>query len=70
MSIKFTTYKVTVSCQYMSVPSCYDIHMISFICSFCTFIYNKYVILLSFNINHHKTVLITQIWNQFLCDIL
>ena len=40
-----------------------------FISCYCTFIYTEYVILLFFVINHHKTLLISQIPNKFLSDI-
>ena len=69
MSIWFTIYKVTVSYQNMSSLSYHEIHLIRFIWSCCTFIYNKYVILSCFIINHHKTLLISQIPNQLLCYI-
>ena len=68
-SIWFTTYKVTVSYQYMSALGYRGINRIEFIYSYCTFIYNEYVILLCFVINNLKTLLISHISNQFLCDI-
>ena len=69
-SIRFRTYKVMVSYQYMCALSDHAIHLIIFICSYCTFIYNKYFILLCFIINIHKILLITQISDQLLCEIL
>ena len=68
-SIRFTISKVTGSYHCMSALSYHEIHLMRFICSYCTLIYNKYVILLCFIIIHHKTLLISQISNQFLCDI-
>ena len=67
MSIEFTTYKVTVIYQYMSALCYRKIKLIGFIHSYCTLIYNECVILLYFGINNHKTLLISQIFNQFLC---
>ena len=77
MSIWFITYKVMVSSKYMS-SSCYRyIHLLRFMSCCCTSIYNKYVNLSGLIFpssqnsaylknNHHKTLLITQISNQFL----
>ena len=48
MSIRFTTYKVRASYQYMYALSYREIKLIRFICSYCIFIYNKYAILLCF----------------------
>ena len=49
---------------------CYcEIHLLRFICCYCTSIYNKYVVLLCIICNHHKTFLISEILNQFLCNI-
>ena len=56
--------------QYMSALGYRDILLLRFICSYFTFIYNKYVTLRCFVIIHHKTLFISQIPNQFLCDIL
>ena len=69
MSIRFTTYKVTVIYQYMYSLCFREIHLIRYIWSYCTSFYNEYVNLLCFVINHHKTLLISQIPDQFLCDI-
>ena len=67
-SIWFTTYIVTVSHRYMSALCYHKIHMMRYICSSCISIDNKYVILLCFVVNHHKTLLISQVLNQFFCD--
>ena len=48
----------------------FEIHLIRFIWSYCIFIYNEYVILLCYVINHHNSLVITQISNQLICDIL
>ena len=67
MSIRFKTYKVTVSYKYMS-PSCYrQIHLLRFTSCYCTFIYTEYIILLYFGINHHRTLIISQIIITKLC---
>ena len=58
------------SYQYMSALSYYNIHLIRFMFSYCIIIYNKYAILSCFIINHHKSLNISQISNQLLCDIL
>ena len=59
-SIWVTTYKVTVSYQYMSVLSNCEMHLIRFILSYNILIYNKYVIILCSITNHNKTVLILE----------
>ena len=53
-SILFTISKVTVSYQYMCSSFYCKIHLQRFISGFCTLIYNKYLVLLCFVINHHK----------------
>ena len=58
-----------VSYQYMSYLFYRKIHLLRFICCYCTSIYNKYIILLFFICNHHKTLLISQVSYKFLCDI-
>ena len=76
-SIRFTISKVLMSYQYISSLCYCEIHLRRFIRWYCTFIYNKYVNLLCFIFpssqnsayltnNHHKTVLVTKISNQFL----
>ena len=55
-----------VSYQYISDLSYPEIHLLRFILSYCAFIYKKYVILLCFVINHHKSLLITKYLNQLL----
>ena len=76
-SILFTISKFTVGYQYM-YSSCYrKIHLLRFLNFYCTSIYKKYFNLLGFIFpssqnsayftnNYHKTLLITQILNQFL----
>ena len=54
----------------MSALSYREIQLLMFICSYFTFIYNEYVILLCFIIIHHKSQPISQILNQLICDIL
>ena len=54
----------------MSALSYREIQLLSFICFYCTSIYNKHVNLLCFVINHHNTLFITQISNIFICYIL
>ena len=56
--IKFTTYKVTVSYQYMSSVCYREIHLLRFMCSCCNLIYNECINLLCLVINHHTTLLI------------
>ena len=46
MSIWFRISKVMVSYQYMYASSYREIHLIMYICSYCTSIHNKYVNLL------------------------
>ena len=47
---------------------CYsNIHLLMFISCYCTSIYKKYVMLLGFICNHHKTQLISQIIITTLC---
>ena len=70
MYITFTTSKVTARYKYIYTLSYLEIQLIRFICSYCIFIYKKYVILLCLIINHHKTIIISQISNQWLCYIL
>ena len=56
-----------VSYQHWS-DLCYrKIHLVNFICNYCTLIYNEYVVLLCLVMNNHKTLPISQILNQFLC---
>ena len=54
----------------MSDLSYHEIHLMRFLKSYCTLIFNKYVILLCFVIIHHKNLLISQMYNQWICDIL
>ena len=69
MSIPFTIHIATVSYQYIYSLYFREIHLLRFISCYCTSIYKKYVILLCFICNNHKTLLISQISNEFLCDI-
>ena len=45
------------------------IHVLRFICCCCTLIYKVHLILLCFICNHHKTMLISELLNEFLCDL-
>ena len=75
--IRFTISKVAVSYKYMSFLRYSEIHLLRFINCYFTSIYNKYINLLGFicplsqnpaylTNNNHKTLLITEILNQFL----
>ena len=70
MSIWFTIYKAMLSCKYMSALSYRYIHLIIFIFSYFNFINSKYVNLLFFVNNHHKTLFISKCLKQLLCGIL
>ena len=69
-SFLFTISLVPVSYQYMFAWSYRNKDLLRFISRYCAFIYNEYVILSCFIINHHKTILITQISSRFICYIL
>ena len=48
--------------------SCYRwIHLLKFVSCYCALICNEYVIVLCFIINHHKTLLISQIIMKKIC---
>ena len=68
-SIWLTIHISTGSYQYMSSLCDHKIHLLRFIFFYCTLVYNKYVILLCSICNHHKTLLTSQILNQFLSYI-
>ena len=67
MSTWLTIHIATVS--YQQSFFC-KINLMRFICWYCTLVWNKYIILLCFICNHHKTLLISQISNKFLRVIL
>ena len=46
-----------------------EIYLLRFIFCYCTSIYKKYVILLCFICDNHRTLLISKLLNQFPCDI-
>ena len=69
-SIHSTIHIVTCIYQYMS-SSCYCIiHLLSLFCSYFTLIYKKYIILLYSICNHHRTLIISKIANQFIVVLL
>ena len=69
MSVRYTIYIIKMRFQYMSSSFYREIHLLRFICCYCTLIYKLYVISICFICNHHKTLFISQISNQCLCDI-
>ena len=57
----------TVSYQYLSSLCYLKIHLLRFIGFYCTSICKKCIILLCFILNHHKTLLISQIIITKIC---
>ena len=64
------TFKFTVSYQFMSALRYRNIHLIRFICSYCTLSTTNMSFYYALLLIITKNLLISQISNQFLCNIL
>ena len=68
-SINFTINIATDTYQYLFNLFYHNINLLSFIYFCCTLIYRRFVISLCFICNNHEDLIISQILNQFHCDI-